>query len=302
MARLLKILGAQAAPHPTGAPFARFADEARALIAAHPDTDLLAFPELHLFHAEAATPAEAEAILRRTAVPLDGALDEALAALAAELDVILVPGTLAEAGPQDELFNTVRVYGRDGARLATYRKVFPWRPTEPFDPGADWVAFDCPLRTGGLARIGLTICYDAWFPEATRQVAWLGAELVLNLVKTTTLDRPQELVLARANAIVNQVFMISLNCPGPVGKGHSLFADPEGAVIAESGSDPVILPCTVDLDQVRDVRATGTCGENRMWAQFRPGEARIALPAYGGAIDPANWDPATRIASEGTPA
>jgi predicted amidohydrolase len=283
VSRRLEILGVQAAPHAVGAPFAAFAAEARAARAAHPAADILLFPEMHLFHGD-------NDALRAAAVPLDGPLDRALAALAAELGVVLVPGTLVEAGGDGGLYNTARVYGRDGAVLATYRKVFPWRPTEPFDPGADWVTFDLPQ-----GRVGLTICYDAWYPEATRQVAWMGAELVINLVKTTTADRPQELVLARANAIVNQLHLVSLNCAAPVGKGFSLAVDPEGHVLAETGAEARFMSVSIDLDRVTHVRRDGTCGENRLWAQFRAGEAPIALPAYAGRIDPADWNPAMRL-------
>jgi len=290
--RKLTILAVQAQPQDPRADFSRFAEEVRELMAGHRDVDLIVFPELHLFHAQADNLVEANAAIRASAVPLEGALDRALAALAGRLGVCLVPGTLVEAGARGELFNTARVYGVDGTVLATYRKVFPWRPSEPYDPGCDWVAFDLP----GKGRIGLTICYDAWFPEATRQVAWMGAELVLNLVKTTTSDRAQELVLARANAIVNQVYMLSLNCAGPVGRGQSLLVDPQGDVIAEcAGTAPGSLYHTIDLDQVTHIRRDGTCGENRPWAQFRTGDAPISLPAYGGQIDPATWWPATGV-------
>jgi len=298
LARRLTILGLQAAPHAIGAPFADFAEEARAAMAAHPGTQMLVLPELHLFHPGTGRIEADNTALRAAAQPTGGPLDRALSALAAELDVVLVPGTVVEAGANGALYNTLRVYGRDGAVLATYRKVFPWRPTEPFDPGAHWVVFDLP----GVGRVGLTICYDAWFPEATRQVAWLGAEVVLNLVKTTTADRLQELVLARANAIVNQVFMVSINCAAPVGKGHSIVVDPEGLVIAECTAEPAMIPVAIDLDEVDRVRRQGTCGENRIWAQFRAGEAPIALPAYAGRIDPADWNPELRGRVPGGPA
>ncbi len=292
MVRKLTILAVQAKPNGTGTDLGLFEEEIRGLMAGRQGVDMIVFPELHLFHAEAAGLAETNAAIRASAVPLDGALDQALAALAGRLGVCLVPGTLVEAGPRGELFNTARVYGADGRVLATYRKVFPWRPSEPYDPGCDWVAFDLP----GKGRFGLTICYDAWFPEATRQVAWLGAEVVLNLVKTTTSDRAQELVLARANAIVNQVYMLSLNCAGPVGRGQSLLVDPEGEVMAEcAGTAPGSLYHTIDLDQVARVRREGTCGENRPWAQFRTGDTPISLPAYGGQIDPATWWPGTGV-------
>lgn len=305
MSRHLEILAIQAPPHALGAPFADFASEARAAMAAHPGADLLVFPELHLFHAGSGDAQADNAALRAGAIPLAPALndppsdpladplDSALSALARELGVCLIPGTLCEAGAGGELFNTARVYGPDGAVLASYRKIFPWRPSEPYDPGNSFVVFDLPGADGqSRGRIGLTICYDAWFPEVSRQVAWLGAELIVNLVKTTTADRAQELVLARANAIVNQTFLLSLNCGGPVGMGQSLLVDPEGWVLAACDrAEPDVIHARIDLEDVPAIRQRGTCGENRLWHHFRAGDQRIPLPAYHGYIDPAQWAP-----------
>ena len=298
MGRQLDILAAQVEPHLAGASFAAFAEEARRLVAGAPGLDLLVFPELHLFHAEAETLEARNAALQAAAQPLDGPLDQALGALARELGVCLLPGSICERGEKGELFNTAPVYDASGRRIAFYRKVFPWRPTEPFDPGDRFVVFDLPHK----GRIGLSICYDAWFPEATRQLAWQGAELVLNIVKTTTPDREQELVLARANAIVNQLFMLSLNCAGPVGRGQSLLVGPEGEGIAEcDGAGPGLIRARIDLARAQATRQAGTCGENRMWLHFRPGEPRILLPAYHGYIDPEDWKP-PGLDPEDTPA
>ena len=56
--------------------------------------------------------------------------------------------------------------------------------------GSEFSVFELP----GLGRVGLNICYDIWFPEVTRQLTWMGAELIVNLVRTTTPDRKQELL------------------------------------------------------------------------------------------------------------
>ena len=155
-------------------------------------------------------------------------------------------------------------------------------------PGNEFVVFEM----AGVGRIGLSICYDAWFPEHSRQLAWLGADVVLNVVKTTTPDRQQELVLARANAIVNQTFMVSVNCAGPVGQGRSLIVDPEGLVRTEAVSEnAVVLTDVLDLGHVDRVRRFGTAGLNRMWSQYRPEDRPVDLPLYGGRIDPATWAP-----------
>jgi len=299
--RSLKIAAVQAPPQPIGVAIEVFAAELRAVLADAPDADLVVFPELHLFGdpsdrgADVTVPApagERNASLRASARSLDGPLagplDDALGALARDAGVWLVPGSVCELGPGGELFNTALVYAPSGERVASYRKMFPWRPFEPYDPGDRFVVFDMP----GVGRLGLSICYDAWFPEVTRHLAWLGAEVVLNLVKTTTDDRAQELVLARANSIVNQVFTVSVNCAGPAGRGRSIVVDPEGLVLAESAdAHAALLVTTLDLDHVTRVRSEGTAGTNRPWSQFADTDAAIELPMYGGRISPSTWQP-----------
>lgn len=121
----------------------------------------------------------------------------------------------------------------------------------------------------------------------------MGADAIINIVKTTTPDRAQEVVLARANSIVNQVFGISVNTAGPIGYGRSIITGPEGEVLAEApDANPTVLVCDFDRAAVSRVRTEGTAGTNRMWDQFQPGDARISLPIYNGYIDPHNWKPA----------
>lgn len=254
------------------------------------ETVLLAYPELHLFGTEELEPAEQKGTLQRSASPLDGPLTAALARIAAANDVWLIPGSLCERGPNGELFNTAVVFSPAGGLVASYRKVFPWRPFEIYAPGDHFVVFDIP----GEGCMGLSICYDAWFPETTRHLAWLGARAVVNIVKTTTPDRAQELVLARANSIVNQVVTVSVNCAGPIGQGRSIIVDAEGAVVAEAPDTATVLTVDLALGDVDRVRERGTAGLNRMWEQFHADDAPIELPLYGGRIDPHRWTPVTR--------
>jgi predicted amidohydrolase len=214
-----------------------------------------------------------------------------LGELAGDLGIWLVPGSVCERGPGGELFNTAPVFSPEGRLVASYRKVFPWRPREPYDPGDRFVVVDLP----GTGRIGLSICYDAWFPEVARHLAWMGAEVIVNPVLTTTADRAQELVLARANAIVNQVFVVSVNTAGPVGTGRSLVVDPEGLVRTEApGDGTTVLTDVLDLDHVTRVRTYGTAGLSRMWDQFKDTDAPLELPLYDGRIDPRTWRPGPR--------
>lgn len=284
MSRVLPLAVVQAQPCSIDEPLSRFCEQVQALLASFPQLRLIVYPELHLF---GDTPSHKEALLAR-AEPLSGPRIKALGELAGDLGLWLVPGSVCERGPEGQLFNTALAFSPQGRLAAWYRKVFPWRPYEPFDPGDRFVTFDLE----GIGRAGFSICYDAWFPEVTRHLAWMGAEVVLNLVKTTTCDRAQEVVLARANAIVNQVFVVSVNCAGPVGTGQSVIVDPEGLVrVAASGANQTVLTDVIELEHVPRVRKFGTAGLTRPWDQFQPTDPPLSLPLYGGSINPQRWSP-----------
>jgi predicted amidohydrolase len=287
MQRILPLIAAQAPPRLIGEPVSAFAEEVKAALAVKPDSRLVVFPELHLFGDGNPDLQRTEA-LQDSAEPLDGPRVSELKQLAADFGIWLVPGSVCERGPEGQLFNTQLVLSPEGELAGYYRKIFPWRPFEPYDPGDRFTTVDL----AGIGRVGLNICYDAWYPEVARQLAWMGAEVILNVVKTTTPDRRQELVLAKANAIVNQVFMVSVNCAGPTGKGRSIIVDPEGNTLAEAPDDgPVLLTADLDLAAVEHVRTHGTENLNRPWSQFRDGEDAVELPVYQGRINPLTWTP-----------
>jgi predicted amidohydrolase len=287
MPRILPLVAAQARPRLIGEPVSAFADEVAAALKTKPDSKLVVFPELHLF-GDGNPDQQRTEVLQDSAEPLDGPRVKELQQLAADLGIWLVPGSVCERGPEGQLFNTQLVLSPEGELAGYYRKIFPWRPFEPYDPGDRFTTVDL----AGIGRVGLNICYDAWYPEVSRQLAWMGAEVILNVVKTTTPDRRQELVLAKANAIVNQVFVVSVNCAGPTGQGKSIIVDPEGNTVAEAGNDaPVLLTADLDLAAVGHVRTHGTENLNRPWSQFRDGEAAVELPVYQGRINPLTWTP-----------
>ncbi|MEU3979282.1 carbon-nitrogen hydrolase family protein [Streptomyces sp. NPDC026672] len=285
MSRPLPIAVVQAPPRLATDPLSDFAEDTEGVLARFPRTRLVVHPELHLC-GTAGPAARAEEELRAAAEPLDGPRVRRLAELAGDLGVWLLPGTVCERDEAGRLFNTALAFSPEGRLVAHYRKVFPWRPYEPYDPGDRFVVFDLP----GIGRAGFAICYDAWFPEVARHLAWMGAEVIVNPVMTTSADREQELVVARANAIVNQVYVVSVNTAGPLGTGRSTVVDPEGRIRVQSpDSGTTVLTDVLDLDDVTRVRTYGTAGLNRMWNQFTDADAPLDLPLYEGRLDPRRW-------------
>lgn len=287
MSRQWRIALVQARPASSADPLAELASDIESILERKPDTQMVVFPEIHL-HGGVDVAADPNGYLEQVAEPLTGPLVQALGRIAADHRIWLLPGSITERDG-DRLYNTAVVFDPDGRLVSSYRKVFPWRPHEPWASGSGFTTFDVP----DVGRMGVNICYDSWYPESTRQIAWMGAEVVINLVKTTSPDRDQELVLARANAIANQVFYLSVNAAGPLGRGQSIYVGPEGEVLAHvAHAEPETTELVLDLDRVTDVRAEGTVGLNRLWNQLLPDDDPIDLPAYGGQMTAATWRPA----------
>ncbi|MFW0119139.1 carbon-nitrogen hydrolase family protein [Rothia sp. P5764] len=270
----------------------------------HPQLDLLVYPEMHLQDVFAYPPDEHRQHMLNWATPLDGDLVRALGQLAHEFKIWLIPGSINESH-QGKLYNTELLIAPSGHLQAAYRKMFPWRPHEPHDYGREFITSTImhPSQVSDSAAagqdqssltLGLSNCYDTWFPEHSRHLSWLGAQAIINIVKTTSDDRQQELTLAQANAISNQIYFFSVNCAEPLGRGGSIAVDPEGKILAQAAGGEETLLVQYSQEVLDRVRQEGTCGTNRIWHQFTPQDPPIALPMYSGQINPATWAPSVQ--------
>ncbi|MBO1330721.1 carbon-nitrogen hydrolase family protein [Streptomyces sp. VRA16 Mangrove soil] len=278
--RTLAIAAIQTTPvaHDLEATWQRFADQVRSTRDLFPHVQLVVVPELLLAAEGALLQPAPEDWMERTAVAIPGPLTDRICALAVETGLWLVPGSIYERAEDGHIYNTALAVSPEGEIAARHRKVFPWQPYEKTSPGGEFTVFDIP----GAGRVGLAICYDGSFPETVRQLAWLGAEVVLQPTLTPTRDREMELVCARANAWTNQVYVVNVNAADPAGVGQSTVVDPEGLVRQQAGPGEEILVDVLDLDAVSRVRAYGSTGLNRPWAQLARYGGSVQLPAYGG--------------------
>jgi predicted amidohydrolase len=178
----------------------------------------------------------------------------------------LIPGSMFETAEDGRIYNTSVVIGPDGEIVAPYRKMFPFRPYEEgIEAGTEFCAFDVPA----VSRFGLSICYDIWFPETTRQLTSMGAEVLLHPVLTGTTDRDAELAIARATAAQFQCYVFDVNGLGAGGNGRSLVVDPSANVLHQSACHEDLFPVEIDLDQVRRQRETGMRGLGQVLKSFR---------------------------------
>ena len=206
---------------------------------------------------------------------LPGPTEEFYCQLAKDQEIWLIPGSLMEKS-DDKLYNTASVIDPTGTVIARYRKMFPWCPYETnVDSGEDFVVFDVPA----VGRFGISICYDQWFPETTRNLAWMGAEVIICPTLTSTIDRELELCLARSNAITNQCYFFNINVAGKLGNGKSIVVGPDGTVLHQAGELDEVMPIEVDLAHLRRTRERGVFGLCQPLKSFR--DSTMELPAYG---------------------
>jgi predicted amidohydrolase len=200
------------------------------------------------------------------AQPLPGDAESRLCAIAREHGVWLIPGSLFETGATAAIYNTSPIIDPQGHVVDRFRKLFPFRPYERgVAAGERFVVFD----VAGVGRFGVSICYDMWFPETTRQLMAMGAEVILHPTMTDTIDREAELAIARASAITNQVYFFDINGVGDGGVGRSIVVDPSGYVLHEAGHGPEIIPIEIDLERLRHEREAGARGLGQPLKSFR---------------------------------
>jgi predicted amidohydrolase len=204
---------------------------------------------------------------RDAAEMIPGATSERLSALAGELGIHLLAGSILEEIPgSNKAYNTSLLFDPTGKLLANYRKIHLFdvdlangvslRESATREYGDAII-----LAKTDLGAMGLTVCYDLRFPELYRALAQQGAEIILvPSAFTAYTGQAHWATLLRARAIENQVYIIA---PGQFGKspksfethGHSMIVDPWGQVIAELADGPGVVSAEIDLDYLAKVRA-----------------------------------------------
>jgi predicted amidohydrolase len=203
--------------------------------------------------------------IRSFAQPLDGPALSAAAGWARELGIFLVAGSVPEVVPdQEKLANTSVMFGPDGERRATYRKIHmfdvevgdvSYRESE-IEQAGDRIE----LGDADGTKIGLTICYDLRFPELYRILALRGARVItVPSAFTERTGRDHWEVLIRARAIENQIFLVAA---GQIGSapphyrsyGRSMIVDPWGVVLAQAPDTECFVSADLDFANQDETR------------------------------------------------
>ncbi|MBL7834814.1 MAG: carbon-nitrogen hydrolase [Cyclobacteriaceae bacterium] len=183
----------------------------------------------------------------KLAEAIPGPSTESLSNVARELGVVII-ASLFEKRAEGLYHNTTAVIDADGIYLGKYRKMHI-----PDDPAYYEKFYFTPGDLGykvfktRFATIGILICWDQWYPEASRITALMGAEVLFYPTaigwatsqdeKTNTEQYNAWQTIQRSHAVANGVHVVSVNRVGFEQNGAmkfwggSFIANPFGTVI-----------------------------------------------------------------------
>lgn len=211
----------------------------------------------------------------------DGRSAQRISEVCMQEAVHAVYGYIEEAG--GKYYNAAILIGPAGP-VANYRKVhLPFAGVERFlTPG------DQPFQVHDLpfGKVGINICYDTNFPESSRVLKLLGAELIILPVNWPAGDRTADYVVnVRANE--NHVNFVAVDRVGAERGwqfiGRSKLVDFNGETVAEaSATDEELLIAEMDMEQASRNRIINIPGE---YETDRIGDRRPEF--YSAIIQPA---------------
>src|SRR3954464_4313290 len=248
---------------------------------------LVVFPE---FAHAAPVFASVGELLDKLTLPVPNEHTDRLGRKAREHGIYIQSGSMIEVDPRwpRVVFNTTCLIGPRGM-LYRYRKVNPWIPYELHASPHDIEDYPDPLfpvADTEIGRIGCAICYDWLFPEAIRQLALAGAEVLVRVSAYmdpwgTAAPTDWWTLVNRARAVENLAYVVASNQACRLENyapfswpGGSMVVDYDGRVLAqaEPGPGEKIVVAAVDVAALREER------ERRRGHQML---AHLRTEAYG---------------------
>jgi predicted amidohydrolase len=230
---------------------------------------LVVFPE---FGHAAPIYATAAELHDRLAVPIPNEHTDRYHQKAKEHGVFIQTASFLEKDARfpGHVFNTTCLIGPDGL-LTRYRKVHPWIPWEIHTSPHDLAGYDEPLfpvAETEIGKLGAATCYDWLFPEAIRQLALGGAEVLIRVsayMDPWGATPPMDwwTLINRCRALENLAYVVAANqgaraehYPPFTWPGGSMVVDHDGRVLcqADPGPGEKIVFAPIDILSLRAER------------------------------------------------
>jgi N-carbamoylputrescine amidase len=223
----------------------------------------------------------------KLAESIPGPSTESLAAVAKELGVVII-ASLFEKRTQGIYHNTTAVIDADGSYLGKYRKMHI-----PDDPAYYEKFYFTPGDLGykvfktKFATLGVLICWDQWYPEASRITSLMGAEVLFYPTAigwatsqdeaTNTEQYSAWQTIQRSHAIANGLHVVSVNRVGFEQDGAmkfwggSFIANPLGSILYKGSHENEETNVTeIDLNKTDSVRVHWPFMRDRRIDSYQP--------------------------------
>lgn len=191
--------------------------------------------------------------------------------------------SIMEYNPGGNPWNTGLIIDDKGEIKLYYRKLHPWVPVEPWEPGD----LGIPVIEGPKGcKLSLIICHDGMFPEMAREAAYKGAEIMLRTAGYTAPMREAWRFTNQSNSFCNLMVTANVCMCGSDGTfdsmGEGMIVNFDGSIIAHgtSGRPDEIITAEVRPDLVREARRVWGV-ENNIYQLGHRGFSAVA----GGAGD-----------------
>lgn len=243
----------------------------RAVIGYRPfgDVKLVVFPE---FGHTAPIYETVEQLADTLAIPIPNEHTDRYEKKARELGVYVQTGSFLEVDAKYPgcVFNTTCLIGPEGL-LYKYRKVHPWLPWEVHASPHDIPSYSepmFPVADTEIGKLGCAICYDWLFPEAIRELALQGADVLIRVSAYmdpwgATPPTDWWTVVNRCRALENLAYVVAAN-QGASAKhyppfswpGGSMVIDYDGRILAQADPGPgeKIVVGPIDIAALRSER------------------------------------------------
>lgn len=230
------------------------------------EADLLVLPELCTTGYLFTSPTE----VFELAEPIPGPTTLFLESITRRKHLWLVLGMAERDEISKKCYNSAVLLGPDGYR-ATYRKAHLFLEEKLyFAPG------DTPFRVYdlGIARVGMLVCFDHFFPEATRALALQGAQIICHPSNLVLPGKGQQ--ITRVRAMENRIFWVLANRSGTEERGGkklsftgaSQIVAPTGEILAQAPPDEESVQIVqISPAEADDKRVTAM---NDLFADRRP--------------------------------
>ena len=137
--------------------------------------------------------------------------------------------SIMELNPGRNPFNSGIIIDDHGSIRLYYRKMHPWVPVEPWEPGDIGIPV-CDGPNG--SKLALIICHDGMFPEMARESAYKGANVMLRTAGYTAPIRHAWHITNQANAFSNLMYTANVCLAGSDGSFNSMG---EGMIVNYDG-------------------------------------------------------------------